>query len=159
MTQLFLLNLFLAAVFVILSGNVSLLGFAVAFAIGMLVIGLYAQAAGQGSYLGKWWRLVRFLVYFIYILVKANVQVAWEIITPKMHMQPRIVRMSVAGMTEIQITTLANAITLTPGTLSADIDEDRELLYVHCMYAKSRQAALADLEELKRRLMREVFAA
>ena len=72
-------------------------------------------------------------------------------------MHPRIIRYPVTGLSHTQMTTLASAITLTPGTLSADVDEAGQTLYIHCMYAHDRDAAVADLDELRDRLMREVF--
>lgn len=102
--------------------------------------------------------VLRFLVFFLYILVKANLDVAWEIITPGFRMKPRMLRYPVAGLTRAQVTTLANAITLTPGTLSADIDEAGENLYIHAMYAERRGDAIADLDALRHRLLWLVFA-
>lgn len=101
--------------------------------------------------------VLRFLVFFLYILVKANLDVAWEIITPGFRMKPRMIRYPVAGLTRAQVTTLANAITLTPGTLSADIDEAGENLYIHAMYAERRGDAIADLDALRHRLLWLVF--
>ncbi len=101
--------------------------------------------------------VLRFGVYFLYILIKANLDVAWEIITPGFHMKPRMIRYPVAGLTRAQVTTLANAITLTPGTLSADIDESGQNLYIHAMYAEGRDDAIAELDGLRRRLLWLVF--
>ena len=91
------------------------------------------------------------------ILVKANLEVAWEIITPGFGMEPRILRYSVAGLSDVEVTTLANAITLTPGTLSADLSEDGETLFIHAMYARDRDQALAAVDQLRHWLLREVF--
>ena len=45
--------------------------------------------------------------------------------------------------TDAEITLLANLITLTPGTLSLDVSDDRRVLYIHAMYVD-------DVEELRR---------
>lgn len=159
MMRMFLLNLFLALVYVALTDDVSVLNFVVGFLLGYLVLTMYSRAAGYESYGFKLYRLARFAAYFLWILIKANLQVTWEIITPKLHMSPRIIRYPVADLTDVQVTTLANAITLTPGTLSADVDEAGRVLYIHCMYGRDRAAAVRDLDELKHRLMREVFGS
>lgn len=153
----FLLTLVLGAAYVVLTQDTSLLNMAIALVIGHVIAGLVARTMGQPGYISRGVRLIRFVLYFLYILSKANLQVAWEIITPGYQMTPRIIRYPVDGLTDAQVTTLANAITLTPGTLSADIDEDRRVLYIHCMYAEDRDAAIADLDELRDRLLREVF--
>lgn len=157
MINKFLLNLFLAVVYVALAGDVSFLSLLTGFIIGLLIVTLVARATGQSSYLKRVLGLVRFGAYFIYILVKANYEVAREVLTPGFTMTPRIVRYSVEGLSDVEITTLANAITLTPGTLSADINDEGTLLYIHCMYAEDRDAAVAAIDELKVWLIREVF--
>ena len=157
MSRLFLLNLFLAMVYVALTDDITFMNFALGFVLGIIVLSLYSRSIGAESYGGMYIRLTRFALYFLRILVVANLQVAWEIITPKFHMTPRIIRYPVKGMTPVQLTTLANAITLTPGTLTADVDDAGEYLYIHCMYARDRDATMRELDELKDRLMREVF--
>jgi len=78
-------------------------------------------------------RLVLFLVYlvgpFLLALIKANVDVAYRVITGKI--RPGIVRLSPGLKTDFGVTLLANSITLTPGTLSVDVDEESKDLFVH----------------------------
>jgi multicomponent Na+:H+ antiporter subunit E len=78
-------------------------------------------------------RWILFLVYligpFFVALAKANLDVAYRVLTGKIN--PGIVRISPGLHTDLGITMLANSITLTPGTLSVDIDEDTNDLYVH----------------------------
>ena len=62
-----------------------------------------------------------------------------------------------AGLTDVEVTTLANAITLTPGTLSADLSPDGETLFIHAMYAEDTDEALAAVDQLRYALLREVF--
>jgi len=157
MIQLFLLNLFLAAVYVVLTDDLSALNLLTGFFIGSLVVTIYARATDRPSYFGKIGRLLRFIGYFLRILTKANLQVAWEIITPGFSMSPRIIRYPVHELTAVQTTTLANAITLTPGTLTVDVDEPGGYLHIHCMYAADRAAAVSQIDDLKDRLVREVF--
>jgi multicomponent Na+:H+ antiporter subunit E len=78
-------------------------------------------------------RFLRLLVYvpgpWFIELIKANLDVAYRVITGKIN--PGIVKISPQLTTDLGITMLANSITLTPGTLSVDIDEDTNDLYVH----------------------------
>jgi multicomponent Na+:H+ antiporter subunit E len=48
--------------------------------------------------------------------------------------------------TDVEITLLANLITLTPGTLSMDISDDRKVLYVHAMYVDDPEALRAEIK-------------
>lgn len=161
MIRAFLMNLLLAAVYIFLTGEPTLFNFLIGFFIGWAVLLVYGLATGEPdrrhAYTHRLLEIFTFCCYFVRVLIVANLQVAWEIITPGLNMTPRIIRYSVEGMTEVQITTLANAITLTPGTLTCDVDEDTQQLYIHCMYAKDREKAVGAIDELRDRLMREVF--
>ena len=158
MIKMLLLNLFLALVYVALVGQFSEMNFLIGFGLGYLVVTLYCRATGVPSYPHKYFRLFRFMIYFLRILTIANLQVAWEIITPGYHMSPRIIRYPVHDLTPVQITTLANAISLTPGTLTVDVDDDGTYLYVHAMYGADREKTVASLDELRDRLVEEVFS-
>ena len=78
-------------------------------------------------------RWIIFLFYligpFFYAMAKANIDVAYMVITGKIN--PGIVKISPNLKSDASITLLANSITLTPGTLSVDIDEENNDLYIH----------------------------
>jgi len=84
---------------------------------------------------------VRWFIFIAYILgpffigmAKANIDVAYRVITGKIN--PGIVKISPNLKTDLGITMLANSITLTPGTLSVDIDEEKNDLYIHWINVK-----------------------
>jgi multicomponent Na+:H+ antiporter subunit E len=82
----------------------------------------------------RWLRFIGYLFYFFYEMAKANVDVAYRVITGKIN--PGIVKISPDLKTDLGITMLANSITLTPGTLSVDIDEEKNDLYIHWINVK-----------------------
>jgi multicomponent Na+:H+ antiporter subunit E len=152
-----LLNLVLAVAWCALAGNYSEWNFVAGLLVGAFVVELYTRALQSDAYLARGLRLLGFLMYFLKILLIANLQVMWECITPGMSMTPRIVRYPIGGLSDVERTTLANAITLTPGTLVIDISPDNNWLYIHCMYAKDREKAIRALDELALRLRKGVF--
>jgi len=81
-----------------------------------------------------------FIIYligpFFYGMAKANFDVAYRVITGKIN--PGIVKINPNLKTDLGITMLANSITLTPGTLSVDIDEDKNNLYIHWINVKKQ---------------------
>ena len=153
-----LMNLFLAVVYMLLTSDFSGRGVLVGVVVGYILVSIFAATRGQRNYGQKVIKLIRFLFYFMTILTKANLQIAWEIITPGMHQTPRIVRYPIHDLNDVEITTLANCITLTPGTLVVDVSDDGHWLYIHCMYAQDRDQAIAKLRQLDERLRREVFS-
>ena len=93
----------------------------------------------------KGWLL--FVVYligpFFFAMAKANLDVAYRVITGKI--KPGIVKISSNLKTDLGITLLANSITLTPGTLSVDIDEKNNDLYVHWINVKDKTPKIEDV--------------
>ncbi len=76
----------------------------------------------------RWLIFLAYIPKFLYEMAKANVDVAYRVITGKIN--PGIVKISPGLKSDLALTFLANSITLTPGTLSVDVDKDRNL-YVH----------------------------
>ena len=75
-----------------------------------------------------------FLYYvpvFIWECLKANIDVAFRVIHPDLPIRPGIVKVTTKLRSETGLTFLANSITLTPGTLSVDIDREAGVLYIH----------------------------
>lgn len=167
MTQ-FLLHLTLAILWMLLWGSFDLYTFLAGMVVGLLLLALVGRTTGGSfaypvrqmatlGYPSRLWRLIRFAAYFVKILVIANWQVAKLVLSPSMPIHPRIIRYDVTGLTPVQITTLASAITLTPGTLSADISSDERFLYIHCINAPDAQQAVRELDDLKTHLLNGVF--
>jgi multicomponent Na+:H+ antiporter subunit E len=150
-------NLILGIVWCLLYGSFTSWNFIAGILIGALVITVFSRVVGAPPYIGKLWRLCRFTGYFFWILVKSNLEIAREVVTPGFTQQPRIIRYPVDHLTDVQKTTLANAISLTPGTLAVDISPDGAFLYLHCMYAEDRTAQIAEIDALADRLERWVF--
>lgn len=84
---------------------------------------------------------VRWLVLLVYLIgpffismARANLDVAYRVITGRIN--PGIVKIDPKLKTDLGVTMLANSITLTPGTLSVDVDEDKNQLYIHWINVK-----------------------
>src|SRR6056297_108283 len=92
-------------------------------------------------------RWVIFLFYllgpFFIAMAKANIDVAYRVITGKIN--PGIVKISPNLKSDAAITLLANSITLTPGTLSADIDEKNNDLYIHWINVTNKKPSIEDI--------------
>jgi multicomponent Na+:H+ antiporter subunit E len=83
----------------------------------------------------RWFKFIAYVFGPFFVgMAKANVDVAYRVITGKIN--PGIVKISPNLKTDLGITLLANSITLTPGTLSVDIDEENNDLYIHWINVK-----------------------
>jgi len=79
-----------------------------------------------------------YLPVFLWEIIKANIDVAYRVLHPKLPINPGIVKVKTELQSDTAITFLANSITLTPGTLSVDIDRDNGVLYVHWINVTSK---------------------
>lgn len=102
------------------------------------IFALAVAALVKNRYLAKSLRMlnpVRWFIWLIYLfpfffaMAQANVDVAYRVLTGRIN--PGIVKISPNLKNDMALTILANSITLTPGTLSVDVDEETNDLYVH----------------------------
>tara|TARA_R100000027_G_scaffold67048_3_gene64415 strand:+ start:15578 stop:15907 length:330 start_codon:yes stop_codon:yes gene_type:complete len=77
---------------------------------------------------------ISFIIFYLGEILKSNLRVAHDVLTPRHRMNPAIIGVDVEGMTDGQIVNMANFITMTPGTLGIEISEDRHTLFIHCMF-------------------------
>ncbi|BCW99572.1 MAG: cation:proton antiporter [Armatimonadota bacterium] len=155
---MFAWNMVLALAWAALHGEFSLTSLSVGFAVGYLLLALLVRGGlvGQSPYTARASRAAGFIAFFLWELVLANIRIAHDVLTPKHHMQPGIVAIPLDAKTDAEITLLANLITLTPGTLSLDVSEDRRVLYIHAMYIPNgdTDALRADVKNgFERRLL------
>lgn len=86
-------------------------------------------------------RYLWFLYYvpiFMWECFKANIDVAYRVLHPDLPIHPGIVKVKTTLKSDTAITFLANSITLTPGTLSVDVDKEKGVLYVHWIEVKDK---------------------
>jgi multicomponent Na+:H+ antiporter subunit E len=77
------------------------------------------------------WSLALYIPWLLWAIIKANIDVAKRILSPRLPIAPRIVRVTGTQETDLCRVIFANSITLTPGTVSLDLDE--EDIVVHAL--------------------------
>jgi multicomponent Na+:H+ antiporter subunit E len=87
------------------------------------------------------------LFYFLKELLIASLVVAWDVVTPRSRVESGVIALPLEVKSNMEITILASLISLTPGTLSLDVSEDRRYLFIHAVYIKG-----GDIEGLKRQI-------
>jgi multicomponent Na+:H+ antiporter subunit E len=93
---------------------------------------------------------LKFFGYFLVKLVEANAVVAWEVLTPNNEsVHEGIVAVPVTGASDAVITLLANAISLTPGTLTLEVHDDPPMLFVHVLHLRSIEQTRAEVHRLE----------
>ncbi len=92
-------------------------------------------------------RLVGFWGWLGAEIVRSSIAVARHVLSPALKVEPRIVRLDVSHLEPVDQALLGNSITLTPGTLTLDVDQGQ--LLVHALDVDGAQG-LIDGEMLKR---------
>ncbi|AZH25561.1 monovalent cation/H+ antiporter subunit E [Haloplanus aerogenes] len=97
-------------------------------------------------------RLAAYTPILLWEIAKANVALAYVVLHPRLPIDPRIVEFDAAVWGDMPVTTLANSITLTPGTLTIDVS--RQHFLVHALIPEAEDDLLEGTLE---RLVRFVF--
>lgn len=146
MKNRFLSNILLTFIWVAITGDFTFANYVFGFILSFVTLYVITVGRGDAKYFKILPKLISFVFFFLWELLKANLQVAYDVVTPTFYMNPGIVRVPLEAETNLEITLLANLITLTPGTLSLDVSDDRKVLYVHAMYLKDKQAFIDDIK-------------
>ena len=155
--MLFLVNVLLALAWVAVSGTLSALNLFFGFALGALALSLIREQVGSRGYVSRLVRIAKLFAVFLVELCLSAVRVARTVLSPDMRLHPGIFAYPLKVRRDFEITLLANMITLTPGTLSVDVSEDRSTLWVHAMDLSDPDAARADIADGFERLILEAF--
>lgn len=157
MIRQFLMNLLLSFIWVALTGSMYYTNFVFGFMLGFGVLWIMNRTEGDRKYFYKVPRIISFIIYFLYEMIKANVQVAYDVMTPKYFMRPGVVKYPLNANTEWEINLLSTMISLTPGTLILDISEDKKTMYIHVMYLDDPKKFVHDMKTgLERRLLEAI---
>jgi multicomponent Na+:H+ antiporter subunit E len=156
--NIFALNLVLAFAWQALSGSFTLVSLVSGFALGYVALWLVQPLFGMDTrYHGRVWSAVRLAFFFLWELVISSFRVAWEVITPGDTSRAQIVEMPLDVKSDIEILLVTNLISLTPGTLSLDVTEDRETLFIHAMFVDDPDELVRSLKNGMERMVKEVF--
>ncbi|MDT8322916.1 MAG: Na+/H+ antiporter subunit E [Bacteroidota bacterium] len=105
----------------------------------------------------RFWRGLLFFFFYVKEVVLSSFLVAYDILTPRLYSRPGIIAVSLRALTDRQVLVLTNLVTMTPGTLSLDLSDDRLTLYIHHMHIPDPEALRLQIEKDYVRRVREIF--
>ena len=154
MKNIFSWNILLAVAWVALTGPVTTANLIVGFLVGYVALTIVHPSLRRKKGLGKLRLWISFLLFFLWEVVLSNLRVAAAVIRPQSSLRPGVIAIPLEARTDIEITMLANCITLTPGTLSVDVSRDRKLLFVHALQIHDPEALRQEIKQgLERRVL------
>ncbi len=104
--------------------------------------------------LKKTYYVILFPGYYMVKLLKANLFLAWDILTPTMMINPGFTKIRLEISSDFGLLLLSNLVSMTPGTLSLDIDRERKFLDVHLLYMDQREATEQEIREIMSKIKR-----
>ncbi|MEL6201583.1 MAG: Na+/H+ antiporter subunit E [Pseudomonadota bacterium] len=156
--NLLLANVLLALAWAGVSGSFGLPNLLFGFVLGALALSLIREQVGSVGYFSRLRRVASLALLFVYELVLSASRVAWLVVNPApMNLKPGIIAYPLKVDRDFEITLLANLITLTPGTLSVDVSNDRTQLYIHALDCSDPEAIKEDIANGFERKILEAF--
>lgn len=163
MKRYILYSIPLAVMWSLVHGNFSIDDFLLGVVLGSVVIrpfkALY-QFDRDFSFkqvIGRIPKQIKYFSILIIEIIKANILVAKIVLSPKINIKPGIIAVPLRTRTNGGITAIANTITLTPGTLTIDVSDDRSVLYVHSIDASDPEAVCKSIRDDLEKYVLEAF--
>ncbi|NNE80138.1 MAG: Na+/H+ antiporter subunit E [Silicimonas sp.] len=153
-----LLTILLALVWVLLQNKIT-----AGMAVFGLILGIIIPRATaiwwpdrpKGIRMGK---MIAYSVIVMWDIVVANIQVAWIVLTvPNAKLKPAWIVVPLELIQPEAITVLAGTITLTPGTVSADLSDEGHSLLVHVLHTDDPEAVRDEIKIRYERRLKEIF--
>lgn len=95
-----------------------------------------------------------FVLFYLTKLIQSNFQMAFIILSPKMSIKAGFIYYPIKTKSSGGLLLLCNLISMTPGTLSADVDANKEILLIHVLSNSNNESILKEIDKIERRIMR-----
>jgi multicomponent Na+:H+ antiporter subunit E len=150
-------NLLIALAWATVSGVFSAANLFVGFVAGFLSLAAFSEFYGDARYHRRVFATLGLALYFLWDLISSTWTVALAVLFRHHLGRSRFVEMPLDVQSDFGIMLTANLISLTPGTLSVDVGEDRKSLLIHAMFADDPEDVVAGLKHgLERRVIEVV---
>lgn len=153
------LSVFLALVWVLLNNSVSRGTLVLAVLLGLAIPLLTARYWPDKPRLASPWRLLSYIALVVHDVIVANFQVARIILfMPPDQIRSAFITVPVDLPSPEALTLLAGTITLTPGTVTADVSADGKALLIHALHAPDPDAVRDDIKIRYEARLKRIFA-
>lgn len=105
-------------------------------------------------YIKKAYWIVHFAGFYIFSVVKANLYLAWDILTPRMLMNPGVITIKLMLESRTALLLFSNLVSMTPGTLVINLDPEKNEAAVHVLYLRNEQAIRSEIYTIQCRIKR-----
>jgi len=156
MAMQFILNLFIAALWLLLQDEVTpqFSTFLMGFIVGMGILYAMHRFYGTQFYLRRVFSIIKLLWLFNWELFLSSYSVLKQITTPKLNITPGIFTYKTVLEGDWEITALALLLTLTPGSVVMEVSEEGDVFYLHAMdIEQSKDAVIRSIGKFEQAIM------
>ncbi|EMR12770.1 cation antiporter [Methylophaga lonarensis MPL] len=101
--------------------------------------------------------LLRYILVVLWSIIVANINVARLILGRSDKLQPGFISLELRLQSPVGISMLSNTISLTPGTVSCDLSDDRRYLLIHALHIDDVEAIISDIQNRFEQPLLEIF--
>ena len=130
-----------------------LVGLAVGLPVAYVFRRLYSEEIDVRQTLTSVPYILLYVLVFLKEVVIANLDVAYRVLVPG-QLEPQVILVPLRVETALGVTTIANSITITPGTVTLDHDPDENALYVHMIDGRDPEAVVEPIRQWERYALR-----
>jgi len=154
-TPAFLINLLIALIWLFLSADPSISSFLIGYSLGFVLLALFPMLLQAQDYVRRVLAFFRFVLIFSREFLLSNVVMAHAVLfRDRETIHPNYLTFDTSGMRPFEILLLSHCITLTPGTTTIDITEDRSTIIFHAFDADNPAEVRNGIEmNLKRHIL------
>lgn len=105
----------------------------------------------------KPWLAIAYVFMVLKDVISANFEVAMLVLGPIRHLKPGFVAIPLDIHSDLGITLLASTVSLTPGTVSAEISKDKQWLYVHALHLENEEQLITEIKTRYEEPLKEIF--
>lgn len=132
--KIFLFNIVLALIWTAVTATFSFGNLLIGLILGYFVLLAVGPAVDSTGYTRRVWKAFTLILFFLKELFVSSVRVAIDVMRPGFRMKSGVVDIPLDVSSDLEITLMANMISLTPGTLSLEVSDDHKELFIHAMY-------------------------
>jgi len=154
MSRTLLINLLLALAWGAVTGSFTLLNLVFGFVIAAIALWIIREQFDTSAYITRTLKVTGLILMFLKELGISAFRVAVIVLKPASSFQPGFIAFPLTTDRNAEIALLANMITLTPGTLSVDVSDDKSTLFIHCIDVPDTEALKQDIAQgFERKIM------
>lgn len=102
-------------------------------------------------------KVIEYFILLLIDIVVSNLNIAAIILLPSRRIQPALIEYPLDIVGEVPITVLASTISLTPGTITAEIRRDGRALLIHALNVDDHEKLIASIKQRYEMRLKEIF--